>query len=130
MTTALIAQEPAPAADPNAPAGGGSGGFMMMLPILMIAFFLIVLLPQSRRQKREAAAMLANVKRGAKVVTSAGIVGTIVTIKDGEDEVTLRSDDTKLRILRSSIVRVLGQEAASDLARDLLDRVPTSFMLK
>ena len=111
MTTALIAQEPAPAADPNAPAaGGGSGGFMMMLPILMIAFFLIVLLPQSRRQKREAAAMLANVKRGAKVVTSAGIVGTIVTIKDGEDEVTLRSDDTKLRILRSSIVRVLGQE--------------------
>ena len=108
--TALIAEEPVPAAGkapPEIP--------FLMRPEVMIAmmglFFLIVILPASRRKKKEAAALLASVKPGVKVVTASGIIGTIVSMKDGSDEVTIRSEDTKLRVLRSTITRVMGEEA-------------------
>ena len=45
-------------------------------------------------------------KPGAKVVLNSGIVGKIVTIKDGEDEIVIKSDDTKLRVLRASVASV------------------------
>lgn len=91
------------------PPGGMMGG--MLLPFLMIAlFFIVVILPANRRQKREQAAMMASIKRGTKVATSSGIIGTIINIKDGEDEVVIRSEDAKIRVLRSAVTRVLGQD--------------------
>ena len=95
---------------------GGGGGFLSspMAPLFMIGalilFWVVVVLPASRRQKKEQEQMLATLKRGAKVVTNAGIVGTVVAAKDGEEEITIRSEDTKLRILRSAIVRVVGTD--------------------
>ena len=88
--------------------------FYMSMPFMLAMmglFFLVVILPQSRRRKKEAAALLASVKPGVKVVTASGIIGTIVSMKDGSDEVTIRSEDTKLRVLRSTISRVLGEDA-------------------
>lgn len=72
-------------------------------------FYFIVILPANRRQKKEQADMLASIKQGAKVVTTSGIVGTITSIKDGEDEVVIRTEDTKIRVLRSSVQRVLNK---------------------
>ena len=105
----ILAQEPAKAA------GGDLPFFMnpVVLIGLMAAFYLLVILPKSRRTQREAAAMLANVKAGAKIVTTSGIVGTVVKIKDGEDELTIRSEDAKIRILRSTISRVIADDAAA-----------------
>jgi preprotein translocase subunit YajC len=87
------------------------GTLSMFFPLIIIGIFLITMmwLP-ARRQKKEQELMLTSLKRGAKVVTVAGIVGTIVTIKDGEEELVLRSEDTKLKVTRASIARVLGQE--------------------
>ncbi len=117
-------EAPAPAPDPGAtgqpadpaaaPQQGGlfGGGIMSFAPIILLAlFFLVVLLPAQRRQKREAAARLAKMKAGAKVVLNSGIVGKIVTIKDGEDEIVIKSDDTKLRVLRSAIATVVDETA-------------------
>lgn len=105
---ALLAE----AADPTAPT---SVPFLMrpeIMILLMGLFFVVFILPQSRRQKREQAALLANMKPGAKVVTSSGIVGTVVTVKDGEDEVTIRSADAKIRVLKSTVTRVVADDAA------------------
>jgi preprotein translocase subunit YajC len=112
MTYALLAQDPA------APAQGGGKQqqevpFFLSLPFMMLMiglFFLVVILPQSRRQRREQQQMLANIKRGTKVVTNGGIIGTVVSVKENEDEVTLRSEDAKIKVLKSSIFRVLGQD--------------------
>ena len=103
---ALIAQEPAPAA----PQGGGSilGGFAPL--ILVGLFFLVVVLPAMRRQKRDQANTLSSLKPGVKVVTSAGIVGSVVTAKDGEEYITIRSADSRIQILRSSVVRVVADD--------------------
>ena len=106
--------QPDPAA--GAPGGGAppaAGGFNIMTfaPFILIGlFFLVVMLPAQRRQKKQAAERLAAMKPGAKVVTSSGIVGRIVSMKDGEDEIVIKSDDTKLRILKAAITTVVSDE--------------------
>jgi preprotein translocase subunit YajC len=70
----------------------------------------------SARQKREAAALLANLKKNDKVVTAAGIIGVVVSIKENENEVTLRVDDTsnsRVTVLRSSITSILNPQPAA-----------------
>jgi preprotein translocase subunit YajC len=91
--------------DPNGQMGFGNPMFLM---VMMLLFMLVIWLPASRRQKREQAQMLASIKRNAKVVTSGGIIGTVVTAKDGDDELVIRTEDSRLKVLRSSIVRVLA----------------------
>lgn len=109
----LIAQDP--------PAGGGDppkkqqavqgplGDPMFMMMLMGLAFVFLIILPM-RRQRREQAEMQTAIKRGAKVVTSGGIIGTIVHLKDNEDEITIRSEDAKIKVTKSSIARVLGHE--------------------
>jgi preprotein translocase subunit YajC len=91
----------------------GSPMFPFFLIGLMLLFWVVVVLPMSRRQKKDQADMLANLKRGAKVLTNAGIVATVVTANDGEDEIVIRSEETKLRIKRSVVVQVLDAPAAA-----------------
>src|SRR5690348_4267530 len=106
----LLAQDPAPAPkqQPEVPFYLNPLFLMGML----VLFYLVVMLPATRRQKREQQQMLAAVKPGTRIVTTSGIVGKVVRVKEGEDEITVQSEDTKLRVLRSSVARVLGEESA------------------
>ena len=84
-----------------------------LLPIMLL-FYLLILRP-GKRQEQERQAMLSAIKKNDKVVTSGGLIGTVAAIKDNEDEVTLRVDDSsnvRLRVTKSSIVRVLSSAAA------------------
>ena len=110
MSYTLLAEDPAPAPPP--------GGFLnnpMFLPVmigLMLLFWVVVILPMSRRQKKEQEQQLATLKRGAKILTNAGIVAVVVSAKDGEDEIVIRSEDSKFRIKRNVVVQVLGADEA------------------
>jgi preprotein translocase subunit YajC len=104
----LLAEGAAPQQQPANPLG--IFGNPLILLAMLALFYIVVMLPASRRAKREQQQMLANIKPGAKVVTSAGIVGKVVKAKDGEDEITVQSEDAKLRVLRSTVVRVVGEE--------------------
>jgi preprotein translocase subunit YajC len=97
---------------PQQPAGGlfGNPMFPFFLIGLMLLFWVVVVLPMSRRQKRDQEQMLAKLSRGAKILTSGGIVGTIVSAKEGEDEVVIRSEDTRLRVKRNVIIQVVGTD--------------------
>lgn len=94
----------------QAPFGGPM--FLPMMLGMLLLFWVIVVLPAGRRSRKEQEQLLANLKRGAKVLTNAGIVATIVSAKDGEDEVVIRSEDTRLRIKRNVIVQILGSDEA------------------
>jgi preprotein translocase subunit YajC len=101
-----------PAGQPGQPPAGGMNSLMQFAPFVLLGlFFLVVMLPAQRRRKREEAERLAKMKTGAKVILNSGIVGKIVHIKDGEDEIVIKSDDTKLRVLRSAVVSVTDESA-------------------
>jgi preprotein translocase subunit YajC len=110
MSLLLLADDP----QPQQPPGGLFGNPMLpfFLIGLMLLFWVVVVLPMSRRQKKEQEQMLAKLARGAKVVTSGGIIGTIVSAKEGEDEIVIRSEDTRLRVRRNVIIQVVGTDDA------------------
>jgi preprotein translocase subunit YajC len=115
----IIAQEPAkeaPQGDPNKgpqPMGSPFSNPMMLLVLGMMFLFIVIMPMMNRKQKKEKENMLAGLKKGAKVVTASGILGTIVSVKDGEAELTLRTDDStnsRVRVLKDSVTKVLGTD--------------------
>lgn len=80
-----------------------------LLPMLIIflIFYFLVIRPQQKRQRlaqTEREQLLKSLKPGDKVVTSGGIYGTIVAVRDKEDTVQLRiAQSVSIEVLRSSI---------------------------
>jgi len=87
---------------------GGIGPIVMMVAIFAIFYFLLIM-PQQRKQKKWQE-MLGQLKTGDKIVTSGGLRGTIIGMKD--DAITLRvpPDNLKLEVTRGSVVSVATAE--------------------
>ncbi len=81
---------------------------ILMVPFLAIMYFLIYL-PQ-QRQRKKMQQMHAALKNGDKVITTAGIYGTINGL-DGETVILKIADNVKIRIARAAIAQV---EASDD----------------
>lgn len=95
----------------QAPGLGGFDILFMLLPMAILFYFLI-LRPEGRKQK-EQQAMLGSLKKGDKVLTIAGIYGTIVSVSETEDEVTVKVDDNaRIKMQKGSISRNLTNEEA------------------
>ena len=95
----------------QAPAGGGSplANYLPFLQIGLIFVIMYVLLirPQQKRQQ-DLQKMQGDLKKGDKVVTQAGIIGTIAGI--GEETATLQVDkDVKIEFQRTAIVGRVGE---------------------
>jgi len=83
--------------------GGGGGGLLGLLPIVLIiaVFYFLIIRPQNKKQK-ETQRMLADLKKGDRVVTIGGIHGTVQSLKDGS--VILKVDeDCKIEFSRGAI---------------------------
>src|SRR4030095_2705089 len=74
-----------------------------MFAILGLMFYMLMIRPQQKKAK-DHATLLSTLRAGDKVVTSSGIVGTVVGVK--EKSVSIRSADTKLEILKSAVTEV------------------------
>ncbi len=87
-----------------APAGGGLLE-MLLLPVGMIVIFYFLLIrPQNNRMKKHRE-MVANVKKGDKIITQGGIIGRVFKLTD--EEVTIDTGEGgKLRIMRGMIMDV------------------------
>jgi preprotein translocase subunit YajC len=82
------------------------GGIALFLPLIliMVVFYFLMILPQQRRQKK-VNEMLRNLKNGDKVITNAGIYGTIVGLD--ADSVQLRiADQVKIKVARNAIAGI------------------------
>lgn len=89
----------------------------LFLPVMLVLLGYFILFRPMQRQEKERQAMVSALKKKDRVVTSAGIIGVVEAIKEKEDEVTLKIDENspvRLKVLKSSIVRVLTDEAAKD----------------
>ena len=128
-STAKPAGEPATQAaekpaDPNAPvAEPGRGRSFLetyMLPIMLGVLLLILFMNSRSRKKQESKhqRMLAALKKGDKVTSVGGIVGTIIEVRD--DEILLKVDETnnvRMRFARWAI-RGTGEKAKTEGPED------------
>ena len=94
---------------------GGGDAFTSFLPIILIfvVFYFLLIRPQQRKMKQHRA-MLSQVKRGDRVLTGGGIIGTVTKVKEETEEVTVEiSDGVKVDILRGTISDVFTSSANS-----------------
>jgi preprotein translocase subunit YajC len=82
-------------------------GFLPMIAIFAIFYFLLFLPMQ--RQKKQTAEMLANLKTGDEVVSTGGIVGTVVAVNATDDTLVIRvkPDNVKLQMARTAIASLV-----------------------
>jgi preprotein translocase, YajC subunit len=78
----------------------GIGQFIPLILIFVIFYFFLIR-PQQKKVK-EHKTMVENLKRGDKIVTSGGIVGSIERIIDNEKVEVLISDNVKVEVVRST----------------------------
>ena len=79
-----------------------------MFPILMIlVVFMFMSMNSKRKQEKQRQAQLAAIKRGDRVQTIGGILGTIVEVRDSEVVVKVdESNNTKIKFARSAVAKV------------------------
>src|SRR5438094_4858705 len=84
---------------------------MSFLPLVFIVaiFYFLVFMPM-QRQKKQTARMLAELQSGSEVLTSGGIVGTIVSISGDTIILRVKPDNIKLQIARSAVSSLVNQE--------------------
>jgi preprotein translocase subunit YajC len=124
MLGTLIAQEPSGKAKGDGETPGGLLGnpFFPIFLLIVLGYFL--LWRPARRQEKERQAMLEALRKNDEVVTSAGILGTVINIKKEKDEVTLESGSSRFRIRKSSIVQIVQRSdgEGDDDQEDSTDR--------
>ena len=90
------------------PQGSPFGLLVPMILVFVIMYFMMIR-PQQKKAKQQAA-MLKTLKSGDRVVTAAGIIGVVITVKD--NTVSLRSADAKMEVTKASVTEILpGGEA-------------------
>ena len=89
---------------------GSGSGITQFIPLILIfvIFYFFLIRPQQKKAK-EHKAMVAALKRGDKVVTSGGMVGTVERIL-GEDKIDLLiSENVTVQVVQSTIQSVLNK---------------------
>jgi len=93
--------------------GGTQGpGFLIgVLPLIFIfvIFYFVLILPQQKRQKKWQQ-MLGTLKNGDRVVTSGGIRGTIISVKDDAVQLRVPPDNLRIEVARSAVVSMAAEE--------------------
>ncbi len=78
----------------------GIGQFIPLILIFVIFYFFLIR-PQQKKVK-EHKAMVEALKRGDKVITSGGIVGTVERVIDNEKVEVMIADNVKVEIVRAT----------------------------
>lgn len=73
---------------------------LMPLVLMVFVFYFVFIRPQQKKAK-EQENLLKGIKPGDKIITSSGIIGVVLSVR--EKSVSIRSADTKLEILKSSV---------------------------
>src|SRR2546427_311562 len=97
--TAFLAQAGTQPAPKTAPVWTN----IVPLLLMVVVFYFILIRPQQKKAK-DHASLLKTLRSGDKIVTSGGVVGVVITVK--EKTVSLRSADTKMEVLKSAISEI------------------------
>ncbi len=95
-----------------AQAAGGGGGFDLMtfapLIAIFVVFYFMLIRPQQKKAKQHKE-LLTSVKRGDRVVTGGGIIGTVSkVVNDAELQVEI-AEGVRVRVLRATVTDILAK---------------------
>ena len=85
--------------------GSGIGQFIPLILIFVIFYFFLIR-PQQKKAK-EHKLMVENLKRGDKVITSGGIVGSIERVIDNDKVEVSISENVKVEVIKSTGIQAL-----------------------
>ncbi|KAA0686295.1 preprotein translocase subunit YajC [Azospirillum brasilense] len=105
-----------------APAAGGADMIVQFLPLILIfvVFYFLLIRPQQKKMK-EHKGMLESIRRGDRVVTGGGIIGTITKVGP-EDELQVEiAENVRVRVMRSTVNLVLSKSEPAKSADDKAD---------
>ena len=71
----------------------------------------MLIMPQQKRQKKWQS-MLSALKNGDKVVTSGGIRGTIISVRDDAVQLRVPPDNLRIEVARSAVTALVNPEEA------------------
>lgn len=93
---------------------GGGGIYVFALQIgAFIAIFYFLLIRPQRKQQADHRVLLASLQKGDQVVTSGGIIGEVIHLK--ENEVTIKSGESRLLVMRSNIANIVNRATAVEV---------------
>lgn len=106
-----------PTGDQQSPGGPGS----MMFILLIAGAFMFMLMMGGRRDKKKRANLIASLKKGDKVQTIGGIIGTLVEVRDHQVVVKVdENSNTRMHFSREAIQGVIG-DREGDSKKDAAD---------
>lgn len=100
-------------------ADGGSGMLIQLLPLVLIfvVFYFLIIRPQQKKVK-DHKAMIDSLRRGDRIVTTGGIIGTVTKVT-GDREIGLEiADGVRVRAMRSMIAEVMAKTEPGEARED------------
>jgi preprotein translocase subunit YajC len=97
--------------------GGAAAGLIQLMPIILIfiIMYFLMIRPQQRKL-REHRDMVAALRRGDQVVTSGGLIGKVVKVKDDNELEVEIAPNVKVRVVRSTVTQVLSKSEPVEAA--------------
>jgi len=91
---------------------GGLIGLLFPIGLMLVFAYFILILPQQKKQKKWQT-MLEALKTGDRVITSGGIRGTVIALKDDALHLRVPPDNLRIEVSKASVVSVATAEEAS-----------------
>ena len=90
--------------------GGNADTLMQFLPIVLIIVVMYFMLMRPQQQKaKQLREMIAALRRGDRVVTGGGIIGTVAKVVNDEEVMVDIAEGVRVRVARSTISTVLSK---------------------
>src|SRR5438309_11284683 len=88
---------------------GSMAGLLLPLVIMLVVAYVLLILPQQKRQKKWQT-MVDALKTGDRVITSGGLRGTVIALKEDALHLRVPPDNLRIEVAKSSVVSVATEE--------------------
>ena len=97
----------------DAAAAGGLGSTVIMMVAMLAIFYFMLIRPENKR-KKEAEEMRSSIRKGDKITTIGGIVGTVVDVKENNIVIETSADQVRIELAKWA---VSSNETAAENAK-------------
>jgi preprotein translocase subunit YajC len=103
--------------------GAGDSSSMLVqiapLALIFVVFYFFLIRPQQQKAKQQRS-MLDAIRRGDRVVTAGGVIGTVAKVVNNDELLVDIADNVRVRVVRSTVSQVLAktEPAAAKDAKD------------